>query len=38
MIAIGRAMLSNPDWLDKVVAGKAAEINPFTKNDLKALN
>jgi 2,4-dienoyl-CoA reductase-like NADH-dependent reductase (Old Yellow Enzyme family) len=38
MIAVGRAMLSNPDWLDKVIAGKETEINPFTKSDLKVLN
>jgi 2,4-dienoyl-CoA reductase-like NADH-dependent reductase (Old Yellow Enzyme family) len=37
MIAVGRALLANPDWLRKVEAGKLSEIAPFSKDHVKVL-
>ncbi|MGH1470942.1 MAG: NADH:flavin oxidoreductase [Cellvibrionaceae bacterium] len=38
MIAIGRALLSNPDWANKVQAGHFDELKPFSQDDIKNLN
>jgi 2,4-dienoyl-CoA reductase-like NADH-dependent reductase (Old Yellow Enzyme family) len=31
LIAIGRALLSNPDWVRKVEGGRASDLAPFTR-------
>lgn len=37
MIAVGRALLANPDWLEKVINGRINELVPFTKDHVKHL-
>jgi 2,4-dienoyl-CoA reductase-like NADH-dependent reductase (Old Yellow Enzyme family) len=37
LIAVGRAMLANPDWLAKVKAGLASEITAFSPDHIKVL-
>lgn len=37
LVAIGRALLSNPDWAQLVAAGRADALRAFTKADLDAL-
>jgi 2,4-dienoyl-CoA reductase-like NADH-dependent reductase (Old Yellow Enzyme family) len=37
LIAIGRALLANPDWVHKVQSGRAGELRPFTKSMLDEL-
>ena len=37
LLAIGRALLANPDWVTLVADGRAAELRPFTKNLLDQL-
>lgn len=37
IIAIGRALLANPDWALKVKAGRAADLQPFTRAMLQSL-
>jgi 2,4-dienoyl-CoA reductase-like NADH-dependent reductase (Old Yellow Enzyme family) len=37
LIAVGRAMLANPDWLAKVKAGQASEITAFSPDHIKVL-
>ncbi len=37
LIAIGRALLANPDWAHKVKNGRAAELQPFTREMLLSL-
>jgi 2,4-dienoyl-CoA reductase-like NADH-dependent reductase (Old Yellow Enzyme family) len=37
LIAVGRAMLANPDWLVKVKAGQIAEISAFSPDHIKVL-
>ncbi|ATE54421.1 NADH:flavin oxidoreductase [Actinosynnema pretiosum] len=32
LIAVGRALLADPEWVAKVVSGRADEITPFTKD------
>lgn len=38
MIAVGRAMIANPDWANLVRAGEGARLRPFTRDLLAALN
>lgn len=38
LVAVGRAMLSNPDWAACVQAGRASELRPFSKEHLAALS
>ncbi|MBR9804946.1 hypothetical protein GYB62_00310, partial [bacterium] len=33
LIAVGRALLSNPDWCNKVKAGQYDQLKPFTQED-----
>ena len=37
IIAVGRALLANPDWVDKVKAGQLDRIEMFTKEHVKIL-
>lgn len=37
LIAVGRAMLANPDWLTKVRAGEASQIAAFSRDHIKVL-
>jgi 2,4-dienoyl-CoA reductase-like NADH-dependent reductase (Old Yellow Enzyme family) len=37
LVAIGRALLSNPDWAGLVAAGRAGELHSFSKSDLDVL-
>lgn len=37
LIAIGRALLSNPDWVNKVKNDQADQLKPFTQEYLKEL-
>lgn len=37
LVAVGRALLSEPEWGNKIREGRAAEITPYTKEALKAL-
>ena len=38
LIAIGRALIANPDWVHKVQAGRAAELRSFIKQMLDSLD
>ena len=37
LVAVGRALLTDPEWPKKVQAGKLHELQPFTKDSLTAL-
>jgi 2,4-dienoyl-CoA reductase-like NADH-dependent reductase (Old Yellow Enzyme family) len=37
LIAIGRALIANPDWANKVKAGKLDELEPFSPEKLATL-
>ena len=37
LVAIGRALIANPDWVDKVQAGRISELRSFSKNMLETL-
>ncbi len=37
MIAVGRALLANPDWANKIRAGQFTELKPYTKEVLASL-
>jgi 2,4-dienoyl-CoA reductase-like NADH-dependent reductase (Old Yellow Enzyme family) len=37
LIAVGRALIANPDWVKKIATNRAADIKPFRKEDLKQL-
>lgn len=37
LIAIGRALIANPDWVRKVAAGRVAELKDFSKEMLDTL-
>jgi 2,4-dienoyl-CoA reductase-like NADH-dependent reductase (Old Yellow Enzyme family) len=37
LVAVGRALLSNPDWVQRVASGRADTLRAFTKADLDAL-
>ena len=37
LIAIGRALLANPDWVQLVGAGRATDLRPFSKSHLESL-
>jgi 2,4-dienoyl-CoA reductase-like NADH-dependent reductase (Old Yellow Enzyme family) len=37
LIAIGRAMLANPDWAQRVAAGEASQLRDFDKTQLESL-
>ncbi|MGB3622609.1 MAG: NADH:flavin oxidoreductase [Ketobacter sp.] len=38
LIAIGRALLSNPDWVNKVRKGELDQLKPFSQEDKESLN
>ena len=38
LIAIGRALLSNPDWVNKVKQGQLDQLKPFSQDDKENLN
>ena len=38
LIAIGRGLLANPDWVRLVEAGRAADLRPFCKSHLESLS
>ena len=37
LVAVGRALLSEPEWGNKVQQGRMEEISPYTKEALKTL-
>jgi 2,4-dienoyl-CoA reductase-like NADH-dependent reductase (Old Yellow Enzyme family) len=37
-LAVGRALIANPDWVIKVREGKWQELEPFHKDMLKTLD
>lgn len=37
MIAVGRSLISNPDWAEKVRSGRAHELNSFERSHLREL-
>ncbi|MAA65474.1 MAG: 12-oxophytodienoate reductase [Alteromonadaceae bacterium] len=37
LVAVGRALLQDPDWLVKVKEGRIGEVEPFAKKSLKEL-
>jgi len=37
LVAVGRAMIANPDWANRVRRGESSELRPFTKEQLFAL-
>ncbi|CAA0111074.1 NADH oxidase [Zhongshania aliphaticivorans] len=37
LIAIGRSLLANPDWVNKVKAGQLDELKPFTQENISQL-
>lgn len=37
LVAVGRALITNPDWVNKVQQDQADELKAFTKEDLMAL-
>jgi len=37
LVALGRAMIANPDWANRVRRGESSELRPFTKEQLFAL-
>ena len=37
LIAVGRALIANPDWANKVKAGKLAELTPYSPEVLTTL-
>lgn len=37
LVAVGRALLSNPDWANKVKAGRYDELKPYTPEALRVL-
>jgi 2,4-dienoyl-CoA reductase-like NADH-dependent reductase (Old Yellow Enzyme family) len=37
LVAVGRALLSDPAWVEKVRGGRLAELRPFGKDDLDRL-
>jgi len=37
LVAIGRALLSEPEWGNKICKGRVSEIAPYTKEALKSL-
>lgn len=38
LVAVGRALIANPDWVRKVRLGDFADIRPYTLADLKTLH
>ncbi len=38
LVAVGRALLSDPDWVKKVQAGRDSELKGFQKDDLTVLH
>ncbi|WP_461111062.1 NADH:flavin oxidoreductase [Streptomyces calidiresistens] len=37
LIAVGRALLTDPEWAEKIRTGRTAEVRPFTRDDLTRL-
>lgn len=37
LVAVGRALLSDPDWAEKMASGRISELQPFDMNRLKIL-
>ncbi len=37
MVAVGRALLADPDWINKVMDGRDSDISPFTPEALGTL-
>lgn len=38
LVAVGRSLIADPDWVDKVRAGRFQDIRPFRKTDLGQLS
>jgi 2,4-dienoyl-CoA reductase-like NADH-dependent reductase (Old Yellow Enzyme family) len=38
LVAVGRAMIANPDWANRVQAGELMDLHAFEKDQLMALN
>lgn len=38
LVAVGRALLANPDWVQRVASGQAASLRPFSKAHLDTLD
>ncbi len=36
LAAVGRAILADPEWVEKVRAGRMRDIRPFVRSDLEA--
>ena len=37
LVAVGRALIANPDWVNLVQAGRIDELQPFRKEQLGQL-
>ncbi|MNY68858.1 NADH:flavin oxidoreductase / NADH oxidase family protein [compost metagenome] len=37
LIAVGRALLADPDWVNKIRDGRIEELLPFTREELNTL-
>ena len=37
LVAVGRALIANPDWANKVKEGKISELKPYLKDNLMQL-
>lgn len=38
LVAVGRALIANPDWANRIQAGQLQSLKPFDKNMLASLN
>lgn len=38
LVAVGRAMIANPDWAERVRLGESAALQPYTKDLLRSLD
>jgi 2,4-dienoyl-CoA reductase-like NADH-dependent reductase (Old Yellow Enzyme family) len=38
LVAVGRALLVDPAWAEKIERGRTAELVPFTREALKTLS
>jgi 2,4-dienoyl-CoA reductase-like NADH-dependent reductase (Old Yellow Enzyme family) len=37
LIAVGRAMLADPDWVNKIRSGRLSDVVPFSSGNLETL-
>ncbi|GAA2302136.1 NADH:flavin oxidoreductase [Streptomyces violaceusniger] len=38
IVAVGRALLADPEWADKVLSGRASELIPFSRDAVESLH